>query len=108
MNPLIADKWATALESGKYAQGKGKLQHGPLFCCLGVLCDLAKKEGVEVHCDTDGKILGGFLHVSVMEWAEMSSCSGEMYPDNSLLFLNDSGKTFVEIAKVIRENVETL
>lgn len=40
-------KWLTALRSGKYKQGEGYLRqknyHNKIeYCCLGVLCDVAK------------------------------------------------------------------
>lgn len=50
----VYDLWIAALESGKYPRGTGKLRNdfrdssGKLrhsFCCLGVLCDLAQKDG---------------------------------------------------------------
>lgn len=45
MNPEVKDKWLTALRSGKYEQGKQRLQTADgKFCCLGVLCDLYAKE----------------------------------------------------------------
>lgn len=51
MNPEIKAKWLEALRSGDYTQGRKFLatknkQTGEFdFCCLGVLCDLAVKEG---------------------------------------------------------------
>lgn len=51
----VIEKWVAALESGEYTQTEGTLQRinrkyhdDPEvgFCCLGVLCDLAVKEGV--------------------------------------------------------------
>jgi hypothetical protein len=45
MNPEIKAKWVAALRSGEYQQGKAHLQTGDgKFCCLGVLCDLYRKE----------------------------------------------------------------
>lgn len=50
LRPEVKAKWLAALRSGDYRQGQGLLhqisdgQHS--FCCLGVLCDLAEKEGV--------------------------------------------------------------
>jgi hypothetical protein len=35
-------KWLEALRSGKYQQTTGELRGGDKFCCLGVLCDVAK------------------------------------------------------------------
>jgi hypothetical protein len=53
MNPEIKERWVAALRSGAYAQGVGRLK-GPAgtgggkasYCCLGVLCELAVKDGV--------------------------------------------------------------
>jgi hypothetical protein len=53
MNKEIADKWIEALRSGEYEQGIASLQSGGRFCCLGVLCDLAIKEGNDVKRRAD-------------------------------------------------------
>ena len=37
--------WISALRSGEYKQGQGKLKMADKFCCLGVVTDLAVKEG---------------------------------------------------------------
>lgn len=37
--------WASALESGEYSQGRGRLKPPEGFCCLGVACDLFPGEG---------------------------------------------------------------
>lgn len=42
MQPELVEKWATALESGKYKQARGALRKGDGFCCLGVLLDIVK------------------------------------------------------------------
>lgn len=49
MDPVWKEKWIRALRSGDYDQGKGTLISGadaprPLFCCLGVLCDLVQPD----------------------------------------------------------------
>lgn len=49
-------KWAEALESGEYEQGRNHLaiigedtESGKTFyCCLGVACEVAIKNGVEL------------------------------------------------------------
>lgn len=33
-------KWCEALDSGKYKQSKGQLQHNNRYCCLGVACKI--------------------------------------------------------------------
>lgn len=37
--------WVKALRSGEYKQSEGSLKNKDGFCCLGVLCDLAAKDG---------------------------------------------------------------
>lgn len=37
--------WVKALRSGEYKQIQGLLKDDSGFCCLGVLCDLAMKDG---------------------------------------------------------------
>lgn len=46
VNKDAIEKWATALETGKYDQVDGKLYDGKAYCCLGVLCEVAVEEGV--------------------------------------------------------------
>jgi hypothetical protein len=50
MDPNVRSRWVAALRSGDYAQGRELLHRrsadGELFCCLGVLCDLAYRDGV--------------------------------------------------------------
>lgn len=41
----VLDLWIAALRSGKYRQGYSYLRKGSKFCCLGVLCDLAREDG---------------------------------------------------------------
>ena len=48
----IIKSWITALRSGKYKQGIGKLKAKGVdgtelcHCCLGVLCELAVEQGI--------------------------------------------------------------
>jgi hypothetical protein len=36
----LKSKWTTALLSGEFAQGSGRLRRGDKLCCLGVLCEI--------------------------------------------------------------------
>jgi hypothetical protein len=50
MNPDVRRKWVTALKSGKYVKCTSRM-HAVVngthqFCALGVLCDIAEKEGI--------------------------------------------------------------
>lgn len=54
MNPDIKALWLEALRSGEYKQGVGVLHNETedTYCCLGVLCDVAIKQGVNVETTT--------------------------------------------------------
>lgn len=118
MKKKIADKWIEALHSGEYEQTTGKLHTNEGFCCLGVLCDLAVKEGVipkpELLVNSvcgirqyEGQMSG--LPKKVMEWAGIGGSLGDFVKakDQSntmpLYYLNDAKDyTFPEIADVIQ------
>lgn len=121
MNPEIKEQWIEALLSGEYKQGKHSLRSfDDMFCCLGVLCDLAVKAGVipepEEAFDTCYSYLGSCsaLPEAVVEWAGMKNgLKGDRaahvgygsYGRHGVLSLdNDTGKTFEEIAEIIRKN----
>lgn len=46
MNADVKQKWVAALRSGEFEQCKGTLRMGDRFCCLGVLSELAVRDGV--------------------------------------------------------------
>lgn len=125
MNKEIAEKWATALESGKYAQGVHALRNNrEEYCCLGVLCELAVEAGIIEPAVKQGVIYEyagshAVLPPKVKQWAEMDTHVGGMTdPMNrtrSLTAYNDGTdfyeprkRNFNEIAQIIRENVGQL
>ena len=125
MNKDIAMKWADALESGEYPQIKSFLHTADGYCCLGVLCELSgfaswKEEDIPwldqaglpirfKYPDGTGLTSKYSLPYNVMEWSGVRTSSGEVLSeDNTLASLNDKGKTFTEIAQIIRENWENL
>jgi hypothetical protein len=122
----VKAEWVAALRSGEYKQGKGYLAQiadngETVYCCLGVLSDLAVKAGV-IECKSAGdqyiqevgEVLAfdeytGFLSPAVVEWAGTESESphliadpvGGMDSDASLAGLNDAGVSFKTIADLI-------
>jgi hypothetical protein len=124
LNTEIAEKWVTALESGEYTQGIGVLQQNGKYCCLGVLCELAVKEGIiqPPTPDMDDTYQYGShqtwssetLPDEVIDWAQMISNEGLIslnYDDksySSLVDMNDSGVSFKQIAEKIREHKDIL
>ena len=122
MKKEIAEKWVTALRSGEYKQGKDVLAdtHRTQHCCLGVLCEVAIKEDLEVEV----QIIPGhaaifdnskaFLPHTVADWAGMKTRLGDL-PIGvatttvlSLMSMNDGGHSFGAIANVIETHWEEL
>jgi len=55
----IKAKWLAALKSGEYIQGAHELENKSMFCCLGVLCDIHDRLGIDSSVDDDAVLLDG-------------------------------------------------
>jgi hypothetical protein len=124
MNEQIKNTWIAALLSGLYTQSTGRLRTEIGFCCLGVLCDLAAKEGVGEWTppDKDGRRYfrpsegpeeGGVLPRSVMKWAGIQSedpAVGVVIEGRAtcLSELNDKRMSFSQLADVIADKWSVL
>lgn len=102
--------WADDLENGGHKQGRGRLYTpGGGWCCMGRLQDLAFDHGV-----IERRQLSGQTHpdLAVVAWAGIRTESGTYTSDdgytNELTDDNDSGKTFAQIAAIIRAEPEGL
>lgn len=125
MKPEVKTIWVEALKSGEYKQGRGSLHYtvgtDDLFCCLGVLCDLAVKAGIIPAPTVDKSALSdvtyyydgnGFtLPEPVQDWAEIDA-NGRLpkeseYPANNnyLSKQNDGGVSFERIAGMIEDQL---
>lgn len=103
-------KLVDTLRSGKYEQGRGMLQSGTnKFCCLGVACDLAAKDGVNVGYQV-GRLIGVTLsqQAPVKEYYGFADSTGGYDPECSLASKNDRGVPFPEIADIIEQNASTI
>lgn len=93
--------WVAALRSGEYKQGHGHLGNQERgYCCLGVLCDLAVRAGVQ---KTFGA-LGPSPTWKVARWAGLRTRQAEMDGGPSLSQRNDRRDSFSKIADVIESN----
>lgn len=112
MNPEIKAKWVAALRSGEYKQGRDVLRtEDDAYCCLGVLCDLAAREGVGEWDPSYGHFVSGVADIGyalpptgVVEWAGLGGVCPYVEVDGdhpALSSLNDTGRTFGEIADLI-------
>lgn len=109
MSPREARKlWAEALESGEFKQGTGSLHPTQdRYCCLGVLCVLAGRDGVQAEWRNDDEDLPPV----VMSWVGLSDPSGGWEASawavsDCLAGLNDNGTRFRKIAAIIRSEPE--
>jgi hypothetical protein len=125
VNKEIKATWLDALTSGQYTQAKDALRLNNTHCCLGVLCDLYSKAtgkgawvvsahspskalGVE-DFEVDGVVGGGLPPPAVIEWAGLNDEAPTVRTPHgqyeSLALLNDTGKSFGQIAELIEEQL---
>lgn len=124
MNQEIKNEWLAALRSGEYIQGHGELKtKDGKFCCLGVLCDLYSKKNNRPWFLEDSAIddncsyytihgAAESLPKEVRVWAGLIESDptvqiyGPEQEDSAFLsYLNDQGEPFVNIAKLIEEQL---
>ncbi len=109
MNELYKKLWVEALRSGVYEQGKSVLRNDTEFCCLGVIADevapnnWSKESGTYYHTFTYNitthKTYGTLSH-TLCDFLGISATEMGL-----LINMNDSGKTFAEIADWIEGNL---
>lgn len=120
MNPEVKQLWLDALRNGGFQQTRGALHDDKGYCCLGVLCEVAIKAGIEIevkppkHAD-ERFYYDGYTTVPpdvVQAWANISE-TGHLDkavefagpPSIALTALNDRGMTFDQIADVIEKQL---
>lgn len=128
MNQEVKTKWLAALRSGEYEQGREQLHYQSKsresFCCLGVLCDLAFKEGVVTRHQYDDEVRYGdvpdpygdvpdpygvregeanYLPPEVQEWAGLRR--NPATEAGVLSIRNDEGWSFDRIANLIEKQL---
>ena len=125
MNREVGTKWVEALRSGKFAQGKSRLNSEGNLCCLGVLCELAVEAGVVEKIGSSTVRYGGLvctLPPEVATWAELHgigndagtlprplSSADQTEEAKSLVCLNDGWDyNFEQIAQVIEDQMDDL
>jgi hypothetical protein len=123
MRADIKQAWIMALRSGEYKQGIGALRTQNRYCCLGVLCDVVRKEflpSLEMQ-SSDGGQTWSFgsnddkcfaeLPNAVVNVAGLNDMPNPMVitaDDNNrrrLAYLNDDGMSFSDIADLIEANL---
>lgn len=111
-----AQRWVEALRSGDFDQATGSLRDVDSFCCLGVACELYRREakkgrwkedpeiGTRYFHDESGDFADDVLPVLVQRWLGLR-CNDGAYSggEHSLAELNDNGHPFDYIADVIAD-----
>jgi hypothetical protein len=100
MDEVLYDKWLTALESGEYLKGKGKLKEkiggSYHYCCLGVLADirgtLKRENGLFFDTEQRSYYFIGSIVDSVIQ--------------DKLSRINDNSETFDRVIEYIKDNKE--
>lgn len=120
-NPGNVRKWVAALRSGDYKQGRSALRtvrsSGDSFCCLGVACEAAIRDGVAVpYAMTEGSGHGyygmagtaGALPEEVRDWLGIGDHANIVWGSGDTpdaITANDlSHWTFDEIADAIERH----
>lgn len=111
MNPQLKQSWIAALRSGHYAQGRGLLREraltGVRFCAMGVLFDIIATPMQWNRLTRPGSRAGTIDEVAGYMPAEIRGEIGMSGLQEALIAgLNDSGKTFEQIADVIEKDFE--
>jgi hypothetical protein len=123
MNQEIKAKWVAALRSGEYKQGIEQLKDcNGNFCCLGLLCDLAEKEGIVESSPQETEEYGsgdfGYrmkgsedsfefetLPKAVMDWAGLDSDNPIIGDNNRATYCNDVCRmSFNKIADLVEKH----
>lgn len=112
----LQTKWVLELESDKHKQGEGNLRDGDAYCCLGVACEfvlgIKPEKALHPQEDTLYAFEGCTIYMPAtgVKQLGLSSIFGNPYTKANtnnkyaLAALNDHGKTFKEIAQILRDN----
>ena len=98
--------WVAALRSGEYTQGMEYLRRGHRFCCLGVLCDLAAKDGGEQWRKVEANIhtyrtQPDALGPTILKWMGLPAAT-----QRKLMTANDEKcASFSKIADIIERDI---
>lgn len=119
MNKQIKQMWINALRGNEYKQTQSYLRDKRGYCCLGVLCDIYRKQSIDRNVGWDmleqdyytftypervGEAAITLPNI-VKDWAEVYSVNPIIKLDDrtvtTLAELNDGGKDFKQIADII-------
>jgi hypothetical protein len=105
--------WCDALMSGDYVQGHARLctvgrdGEPDKWCCLGVACDVAARNGVEMHISDDGirryfDGMAAYLPKKVEEWLGVPDFNPDLAGERASAWNDSHHLSFPEIAEMIK------
>lgn len=104
--------WIDDLLSGKFSQARGRLRRNDSYCCLGVACERFRRETGQGYWANDEFVLNDGISTTglpfeVIDWYGLNpeSTEGAYYENgfgSCLSRQNDDGKSFEEIAEIIK------
>ncbi len=108
------EKWVETLRSDEFTQARHRLRTNEGYCCLGVACELYRREHLDnsswfkhngyFEFEVDNFAAVSILPIPVSRWLfGVDNCDVGFIPElnKSLTELNDTGSTFKEIADII-------
>ena len=106
MKQDLKEKWVAALRSGQFQQGTRYLRIKDKYCCLGVLIHCVYGDKGLVNPDPRGIFsTAGHANRSTIPVDMCEDIEIEHSVALSLAGMNDSGKSFEEIAVFIEDNI---
>lgn len=112
---VVFPAWVAALRSERYKQGREKLRSADdKFCCFGVLCDLVDPNGWDTFSDGERfwvlpntkekwrSVIPDLLEDELGLDVDYDSSENPL-TTVKLMTMNDTGKSFDEIADAIEE-----
>lgn len=122
MNPERKALWLEALRSGEFKQGRNQLKtemapDEARHCCLGVACELYKRETGEGAWVLRGEDLNFWISQYDSSWSSLPQAVADWFgldrdpyvyeglSKTSLAILNDEAKSFEEIADIIEQEL---
>lgn len=111
MKTELKKKWVEKLRSGEYKQTTQFLKTSNGYCCLGVLCDILGSKweiGDFVYHENPETVYineDGHDSFPSKEICEMINNDEDEVNVDELIQMNDSGKSFAEIADWIEKHV---
>lgn len=112
-----AKKWVAALRSGEFSQTQAVLRDLRGYCCLGVLCEIFRRETGRGEWDAryffvedEGKRYESHTDLvrQVAQWVGLETVTAAYGDMESLIRHNDTGDNFSKIADIIELEPEGL